>query len=162
MVFEYADGSSLRRYLSDTSVELDWLARCKLGINIIDGLRHLHELDILHKNLVTTVVKRSFYNIILFRIFTLQFATWFYQSSQSILIQAGVAKLTDFGLSDPILQQKSRSDVQGTLPILTLDACMTLLLSGIKSRIYLVLGWYCGKSLAGRDCVMDSRTITIL
>ena len=53
MVFEYADGSSLRRYLSDTSVELDWLARCKLGINIINGLRYLHEFDILHKDLVT-------------------------------------------------------------------------------------------------------------
>ena len=56
VVFEYADGGPLRRYLSDTSVELDWLARCKLGINIIDGLRHLHELDILHKNLVTIAV----------------------------------------------------------------------------------------------------------
>ena len=53
MVFEYADGGSLSRYLSDTSVELDWLMRCKLGINIIDGLRYLHELDILHKDLVT-------------------------------------------------------------------------------------------------------------
>ena len=56
MVFEYADGGSLRRYLSDTSVELDWLARCKFGINIVDGLRYLHGLDILHKNLVTIIV----------------------------------------------------------------------------------------------------------
>ena len=53
MVFEYADGGSLRRYLSDTSVKLDWRARCKLGINIIDGLQYLHGLDILHKDLVT-------------------------------------------------------------------------------------------------------------
>ena len=53
MVFEYADGGTLRRYLSDTSVELDWLTRCNLSINIIDGLRYLHELDILHKDLVT-------------------------------------------------------------------------------------------------------------
>ena len=53
MVFEYAEGGSLRRYLSDPSVELNWLARCNLGINIIDGLRYLHELDILHKDLVT-------------------------------------------------------------------------------------------------------------
>src|SRR6185437_11920640 len=29
-----------------------------------------------------------------------------------------MAKITDFGLSDLILQQKSRSDVQGTLPYL--------------------------------------------
>jgi len=32
------------------------------------------------------------------------------------LIHAGVAKITDFGLSDLILQQKSRSDGKGTLP----------------------------------------------
>ena len=56
MVFEYANNGSLRRYLLDASVELDWLTRCKLGINIIEGLRYLHELDILHKNLVTIFV----------------------------------------------------------------------------------------------------------
>src|SRR6185312_2404452 len=52
MVFEYADGGSLRTFLSNTAVELDWPTKCKLGINIIDGLDHLHKLDILHKNLV--------------------------------------------------------------------------------------------------------------
>ena len=56
MVFEYANNGSLRHYLLDASVELDWLTRCKLGINIIEGLRYLHELDILHKNLVTIFV----------------------------------------------------------------------------------------------------------
>ena len=76
MVFEYADGSSLQRYLSNISVELDWLARCKLGINIIDGLRHLHGLDILHKNLVSNY--RCCNNIILSRIFTQLFATGFH------------------------------------------------------------------------------------
>ena len=44
MVFEYADSGSLRNYLSDPSVELDWPARCKLGIDIIDGLRYLHSI----------------------------------------------------------------------------------------------------------------------
>src|SRR5690349_8258494 len=52
MVFEYADGGSLRTFLSNTAVELDWPTKCKLGINIIDGLEHLHKLDIIHKNLV--------------------------------------------------------------------------------------------------------------
>ena len=66
MVFEYADGGSLRRYLSDTFVELDWLARLKLSINIVDGLRYLHGLDILHKDLVTiNTVSAIIYNIIL-------------------------------------------------------------------------------------------------
>src|SRR6185312_1161634 len=35
-----------------------------------------------------------------------------------ILIDAGMAKITDFGLSDLILQQKSHSNVKGTLPYL--------------------------------------------
>ena len=64
MVFD-ADGGSLQHYLSDTSVELDWLMRCKLGINIIDGLRYLHSLNILHKDLVTIDAAFST-NIILF------------------------------------------------------------------------------------------------
>ena len=32
------------------------------------------------------------------------------------MIHAGVAKITDFGLSDLILQQKSHSNIKGTLP----------------------------------------------
>ena len=52
MDFKYADGGSLRSYLSDPSVELDWPTKCKLGINIINGLRYLHERRILHKDLV--------------------------------------------------------------------------------------------------------------
>jgi len=56
MVFEYADSGSLRSYLSDPSIGLDWPARYKLSIDIIDGLRYLHTLDILHKDLVTIIV----------------------------------------------------------------------------------------------------------
>jgi len=56
MVFEYADGGSLRRYLSNTFIELDWPARYELGININDGLRYLHSLDILHKDLVRSML----------------------------------------------------------------------------------------------------------
>ena len=52
MVFKYADGGSLRSYLSNPSVDLDWPTRCKLGINIINGLKHLHDRGILHKDLV--------------------------------------------------------------------------------------------------------------
>jgi len=52
MVFEYADSGQLRTYLSDPSIGLDWPARYKLGIDIIGGLRYLHSLNILHKDLV--------------------------------------------------------------------------------------------------------------
>jgi len=52
MVFEYADGGSLRGYLRKTS-ELDWQMRCQFGIDIISGLGYLHRLNILHKDLVS-------------------------------------------------------------------------------------------------------------
>ena len=60
MVFEYADSGSLRHYLS-ASIELEWPTRCRLGIDIIDGLRYLHELDILHKDLVIIDVQKQYY-----------------------------------------------------------------------------------------------------
>ena len=52
MVFEYADSGSLRCYLSDPYIELDWSTKCRLGVNIVSGLAYLHERNILHKNLV--------------------------------------------------------------------------------------------------------------
>ena len=52
MVFKYADSGSLRCYLADLSIELDWPMRLNLGINIVSGLAYLHEHNILHKNLV--------------------------------------------------------------------------------------------------------------
>ena len=61
MVFKYADGGSLRSYLSDPSVELDWPTRCKLGINIANGLRHLHGRHIIHKDLVIINVQKQYY-----------------------------------------------------------------------------------------------------
>ena len=66
MVLKYADSGSLRCHLSDPSIELDWPTRCKLGINIVNGLTYLHEHNILHKNLVIINMQqcRNFYNII--------------------------------------------------------------------------------------------------
>ena len=61
MVFKYADGGSLRSYLSDSSVELDWSTRCKLGIDIANGLRYLHERRIIHKDLVIINVQKQYY-----------------------------------------------------------------------------------------------------
>jgi len=61
MVFKYAAGGSLRSYLSDPSVELNWPTRCKLGINIANGLRHLHGRRIIHKDLVIINVQKQYY-----------------------------------------------------------------------------------------------------
>ena len=54
MVFDYADNGSLRKYLA--AVELDWLDNCQLGLDIINGLRYIHQLGILHKDLVSALL----------------------------------------------------------------------------------------------------------
>ena len=59
MVFKYADSGSLRSYLSDPSAELDWPTRCKLGINIANGLGYLHGRGIIHKDLVIIDVQNN-------------------------------------------------------------------------------------------------------
>jgi len=53
MVFDYADNGSLREYLSTPAITLGWPAKCKLGLDIINGLRYIHEVDIVHKDLVS-------------------------------------------------------------------------------------------------------------
>ena len=53
MVFDYADNGSLREYLSTPSIKLDWPANCQLGLDIINGLRYIHRVGILHKDLVS-------------------------------------------------------------------------------------------------------------
>ena len=50
MIFELADGGTLRQYLEDHSV--DWKDKYKLALGIANGLKYLHELDIIHKDLV--------------------------------------------------------------------------------------------------------------
>ena len=53
MVFDYADNGSLRKYLSTSAIKLDWPANCQLGLDIINGLRYIHRVGILHKDLVS-------------------------------------------------------------------------------------------------------------
>jgi len=62
MVFDYADNGSLREYLSTSAIELDWPANCQLGLDIINGLRHIHRVGILHKDLVSVLfINTMFY-----------------------------------------------------------------------------------------------------
>ena len=56
MVFEYADNGSLREYLSNPAIELDWPANCQLGLDIVNGLRYIHKAGILHKDLVSILL----------------------------------------------------------------------------------------------------------
>ena len=52
MVFEYADGGTLCEHLQKYFPKLTWSDKYKLGVEITDGLMHLHSLDIIHKDLV--------------------------------------------------------------------------------------------------------------
>jgi len=52
MVFEFADGGSLRAYLVDSFKDLTWKEKYNLGLDITNGLKYLHVLDIIHKDLV--------------------------------------------------------------------------------------------------------------
>ena len=52
MMFELADGGSLREYLRNHFKSLKWKDKYKLGLEVTSGLKHLHDLDIIHKDLV--------------------------------------------------------------------------------------------------------------
>ena len=52
MMFELADGGSLREYLRKHFKSLTWKDKYKLGLEVTNGLKHLHNLDIIHKDLV--------------------------------------------------------------------------------------------------------------
>ena len=52
MVFEFADGGNLCAHLVSHFTNLTWKEKCTLGLDIANGLRYLHTLDIVHKDLV--------------------------------------------------------------------------------------------------------------
>ena len=52
MIFELADGGSLREHLEKYFNDLTWKDKYKLGLEITNGLKYLHELGIIHKDLV--------------------------------------------------------------------------------------------------------------
>ena len=52
MVFEYAEGGCLREYLGHCFNDLTWENKYKLGLDITNGLKYLHALKIVHKDLV--------------------------------------------------------------------------------------------------------------
>ena len=52
MVFEFAEGGTLQKHLSCHFDSLTWEDKYKLGLDITGGLKHLHGLGIIHKDLV--------------------------------------------------------------------------------------------------------------
>ena len=65
MVFDYADNGSLRKYLSTPAVKLDWPANCRLGLDIVNGLRYIHKAGILHKDLVSALFINTIFDFYL-------------------------------------------------------------------------------------------------
>ena len=51
-IFEFADGGTLHEHFEHSYHTLTWETKLSLGLNIANGLKHLHELKIVHKNLV--------------------------------------------------------------------------------------------------------------
>ena len=52
MVIEYAEDGCLSEYLKRRFEDLTWEKRYKLGVDITNGLKYLHVLKIVHKDLV--------------------------------------------------------------------------------------------------------------
>ena len=52
MILELADGGTLRKYLKEHFHSLTWKDKYKLALDIVNGLRYLHSLGIIHKDLV--------------------------------------------------------------------------------------------------------------
>ena len=52
MIFEFANGGTLRTHLTRHFRSLTWEDKYKLSLEIANGLKYMHELDIIHKDLV--------------------------------------------------------------------------------------------------------------
>ncbi|CAI2162738.1 18464_t:CDS:2 [Funneliformis geosporum] len=91
IVMEYADGGDLRTYLKENFRTLDWDKKLQLAFDITNGLRYLHGINILHRDL----------------------------HSKNVVILNGSAKITDFGNSKSLETQTNiHNDVFGMIPYL--------------------------------------------
>ena len=55
MIFEFADGGTLRTHLAQHFRSLTWKDKYKLSLEITNGLGHMHKLNIIHKDLVILI-----------------------------------------------------------------------------------------------------------
>ena len=70
MIFELADGGTLRQHLAKHFNGLTWKDKYNLALGIANGLRHLHAHNIVHKDLVFVHVCSDCLHTVLFGLFT--------------------------------------------------------------------------------------------
>jgi serine/threonine protein kinase len=61
LVIEYADSGTLNIYLEEH--ELDWNDKCQLALQLASAVSYLHEVDIIHKDLVIIGFFYKFINV---------------------------------------------------------------------------------------------------
>ena len=57
MVFEFAHDGNLRTYLSKDFDDLTWKSKYKLSLDVANGLKYLHALKIIRKDLVLFIFR---------------------------------------------------------------------------------------------------------
>ena len=55
LVLEYADNGTLNAYLSKHFYKLDWNDKLDLALQLASAVEHIHEYDIIHRDLVNVL-----------------------------------------------------------------------------------------------------------
>ena len=56
LILEYADSGTLRNYLKNNFDKLDWNIKLLFAIQIANAVSCIHQEDIVHRDLVSTVL----------------------------------------------------------------------------------------------------------
>jgi serine/threonine protein kinase len=55
LVLEYADGGTLKTYLSNHFNGLDWNDKYQLAFQLANAVKYIHDYDIIHRDLVIII-----------------------------------------------------------------------------------------------------------